>query len=333
MEKILVTIPKGHIRDTFLPPDTAARLETLGEVIWNDSERQLTEKELEEKIPDVTVLVTGWGTPGLSEAVLQKADALKIVAHTGGTVAKLTPFSVFERGIRVLSGNDIYAESVAESVIAYALTALRDIPKYQDQLLKDGWSHPDWYNEGLLDQPVGLVGFGAVARHTVKLLKPFRNPIKVWADFLTPADEEAWGIKKVTAEEVFSTSKIVSIHTSLTDETFHSINSRLLKLLPDGALFLNTARGSIVDEKALAEELKTGRIKAVLDVYETEPLPMDSPLRGLPNVTLIPHMGGPTIDRRKAVSDCLIDEIRRIAEGKEPLRLEISKEAAARMTR
>ena len=243
MEKLLVTIPKGHIRDTFLPPDTAARLETLGEVIWNDSERQLTEKELEEKIPGVTVLVTGWGTPGLSEAVLQKADALKIVAHTGGTVAKLTPFSVFERGIRVLSGNDIYAESVAESVIAYALTALRDIPKYQDQLLKDGWSHPDWYNEGLLDQPVGLVGFGAVARHTVKLLKPFRNPIKVWADFLTPADEEAWGIKKVTAEEVFSTSKIVSIHTSLTDETFHSINSRLLKLLPDGALFFKHRPG------------------------------------------------------------------------------------------
>lgn len=88
-----------------------------------------------------------------------------------------------------------------------------------------------------------------------------------------------------------------------------------------------------MDEKALAEELKTGRIKAVLDVYETEPLPMDSPLRELPNVTLIPHMGGPTIDRRKAVSDCLIDEIRRISEGKEPLRLEISKEAAARMTR
>ena len=64
-------------------------------------------------------------------------------------------------GTMTLDGNDIYAESVAESVIAYALTALRDIPKYRDQLLKDGWSHPDWYNEGLLDQPVGLVGFGA----------------------------------------------------------------------------------------------------------------------------------------------------------------------------
>ncbi len=244
--------------------------------------------------------------------MLAGADSLKIVAHTGGTVAGLAPLPVFDRGIRVLSGNDIYAESVAESVIAYALTALRDIPKFQNELLHDGWSHPGWYNEGLLDQSVGLIGFGAVARHTVKLLKPFRNPIKVWADFLTPEDEERWGIKKVTAEEIFTTCKIISLHTALTPETFHSIDRRLLEMIPDGAVFINTARGKIIDEAALTEELKKQRFKAVLDVYEQEPLPMDSGLRGLPNVTLIPHMGGPTIDRRKAVTECLISEIRRL---------------------
>ena len=104
-------------------------------------------------------------------------------------------------------------------------------------------------------------------------------------------------------------------------------------MIPDGAVFINTARGKIIDEAALTEELKKQRFKAVLDVYEQEPLPMDSGLRGLPNVTLIPHMGGPTIDRRKAVTECLISEIRRIDAGEEPQRLEISREAAARMTR
>ena len=333
MRKILVTIPKGIVRDTFIPPETAAHLAELGEVSWNETDRQFTPQELGDRLSGVEVLGTGWGTASLTEEVLAKADTLKIVAHTGGTVAGLTPFSVFEQGIRVLSGNDIYAESVAESVIAYALTALRDIPKFQEQLLRDGWSAPGWYNEGLLDQPVGLIGFGAVARHTVKMLAPFHTPIKVWADFLTPADEARWGIQKATAEEVFTTCKVISLHTSLTPETFHSINRRLLEMIPDGAVFINTARGKIIDEAALTEELKKQRFKAVLDVYEQEPLPMDSGLRGLPNVTLIPHMGGPTIDRRKAVTECLISEIRRIDAGEEPQRLEISREAAARMTR
>ena len=332
MRKIFVSVPVGSVRDTFFPPETAARLESLGEVVWNDKSRQLTPEELRDQLPGVEILVAGWGTAALTEEGLKYADALKVVAYTGGTVAGLTPLNVFQRGIRVLSGNDIFAESVAESVIAYALTALRDIPKYKEMMLKEGWSVSGWYNEGLLEQPVGLIGFGAVARHTVKLLAPFRTPIKVWADFLTEADEAAWGIKKATAEEVFTTCKVISLHTSLTPETYHSINRRLLEMIPDGAVFINTARGSIVDEAALTEELKKQRFKAVLDVYEKEPLPMDSGLRGLPNVTLIPHMGGPTIDRRKFVTEGLLDEICRLDQGMEPARLEISPEAAARMT-
>lgn len=332
MRKILVTVPEGIVRNTFFPPETIKRLESLGDVIWNDKGRQFTPEELRDALADVEVLMAGWGTARLTDEVLSKANALKTIAYTGGSVAGLTPFSVFQRGIRVLSGNDIFAESVAESVIAYALTALRDIPKYKEMMLRDGWSTPGWYNEGLLEQTVGLIGFGAVARHTVKLLAPFRTPIKVWADFLTEADEAAWGIKKVTAEELFTTCKVISLHTSLTPETYHSIDRRLLEMIPDGAIFINTARGSIVDEAALTEELKKQRFKAVLDVYEKEPLPMESGLRGLPNVTLIPHMGGPTIDRRKAVTEGLLDEICRLDAGEEPKRLEISPEAAARMT-
>ena len=204
MRKILVTIPKGIVRDTFIPPETGPHLAELGEISWNETDCQFTPEELRDRLPGVEVLITGWGTALLTEEVLAKADALKIVASTAGSVARLTPPFIFEQGIRVLSGNDIYAESVAESVIAYALTALRDIPKFQEQLLRDGWSTPGWYNEGLLDQPVGLIGFGAVARHTVKMLAPFHTPIKVWADFLTPDDEARWGIQKATAEEVFT---------------------------------------------------------------------------------------------------------------------------------
>lgn len=333
MRKILVAMPKGVVRDTFFPPETIARLETFGDIRWNDTESQYTPEELRDLLPGVEILVAGWGNTLLTDDVLAKADALKVIAYTGGSVAVLTPFSVFERGICVLSGNDVFAESVAESVIAYALTALRDIPKYSDLMQQGGWKNASSYNEGLIDQPVGLVGFGAVARHTVKMLAPFHTPLKVWADFLTPADEAEWGIKKVTAEEIFSTCKVISLHTSLTPETFHSIDRRLIQMIPDGAVFINTARGRIVDEAALTEELKKQRFKAVLDVYEKEPLPAESGLRGLPNVVLMPHMGGPTIDRRKAVTERLMDDLERFLAGERPQRMEITREAAARMTR
>ena len=98
-----------------------------------------------------------------------------------------------------------------------------------------------------------------------------------------------------------------------------------------GAVFINTARGSIVDEETLALLLAQGRFKAVLDVYQQEPLPMDSPLRGLPGVYLMPHMGGPTVDRRPHVTQRLLEELPRALAG-EPTFLDISKEAAARMT-
>ena len=110
------------------------------------------------------------------------------------------------------------------------------------------------------------------------------------------------------------------------------VNKRLLEMIPDGALFINTARGSIVDEEALIEELSKGRFKAVLDVFEKEPLPDDSKLRKLDNVMLIPHMAGPTVDRRRYVTLGLVDDIKAYFRG-EPMKNEISREYAAYMTR
>ena len=101
--------------------------------------------------------------------------------------------------------------------------------------------------------------------------------------------------------------------------------------MPDGALLVNTARGSVIDEQALADELCTGRISAVLDVFEEEPLPSDSRLRGLDNAVLIPHMGGPTGDRHEWVSLALIEDIKRFLSG-QPLVHTIGMDHAVRMT-
>ncbi len=329
--RLLVTIPEGEVRRTFIGPDEKAAIEALGEIVWNESGRNWSEEELAEQIPGIDVAITGWGSCAYSEKVLARADSLRCIAHTGGSVAGKATEAVYDRGIAVLSGNDLYARSVAESVIAYALYLLRDMGTFSSDLLQKGWSQPGWKNEGLLDQSVGLIGFGAVARHTANLLRAFGCKVKIFADHVTDEEAAGYGAQKATLEEILSSCKIVSLHMAKTPETFHFIGREQLGLLSPGSIFINTARGAIVDEAALADELATGRFRAALDVYEAEPLPMDSPLRKLPNVLLMPHMGGPTMDRRPFVTQAIAKAIPAAVRG-EQTNLTITRDMMRRMT-
>lgn len=329
---ILVTMPRGPVRDSFIPEPLACRLEAMGEARWNRTELQWSEERLMEEIGGAQVCLAGWGSAFFSERVLDRADALRVIAYTGGSVAPVAGEAVYDRGIRVLSGNELYAQSVAEGVVGYILAALRRIPEYARQLQEEGWSRPDWYNEGLIGQRVGLVGFGAVARYTARLLRAFNTQILICADHVSEQEAAGYGAVKATLPEIFSTCKVVSLHWAGTPETHHAIGEELLGLLRPDSLLVNTARGAIVDEAVLARMLRQRRFRAVLDVYETEPLPPDSPLRGLDNALLIPHMGGPTMDRRPLVTRALMDALPAALSG-EPTWLDVSREAMRRMTR
>jgi phosphoglycerate dehydrogenase-like enzyme len=170
------------------------------------------------------------------------------------------------------------------------------------------------------------------ARFLAEMLRPFRAKITAYDPYAGDEALASLGVERASLEEVVSKSKIISIHAARTPETYHMITRELLRSVRDGALLVNTARGSIVDEEALAGELATGRFKAVLDVFEDEPLPASSRLRGLSNAILMPHMAGPTVDRRKAVTLALIEDIKRFCEGR-PLKHSIDREYAMAMTR
>lgn len=124
----------------------------------------------------------------------------------------------------------------------------------------------------------------------------------------------------------------MSVHLANTPETYHKIDESLMHLLKPDSLLVNTARGVVIDEAAMAKLLRENRFRAILDVFEEEPLPMSSPLRGLENVLLIPHMGGPTIDRRPFVTDALLKVLPDALEGRETF-LDISRDAMHRMTK
>ena len=267
--------------------------------------------------------------------MLDHAPNLKIVAHLAGSVAWLVTQDVYDRGVKVIGANDNqFAESVAEGAVAYMLVAerrIKEIIKAMDKDRADAWNSV-MATHGLLDKTVGIVSFGAIAEHLVKMLQPFRCRIKVYSRTITDEKLKKYNLERASLEEIFSTCDIVSLHTAWNKHTENMINEDLLKLLKKGAVLINTARGKIIDEPALIRELKTKRFSAALDVYWQEPLPSDSELYDLDNVLLMPHRGGPTPDRYAYISSELIDEVYNYLESGAPLKNEITRERALSMT-
>ena len=328
--KILVSIPDGEVRDSFFSEEQRVRLERLGCVEWNANAEQYGEEELAEKLRGVDICISGWGNTPFHEKTLKYADKLKLIAHIGGSVRPMVGDAAFERGIRVCSGNRVFAESVAEGVLTYMLCSLRKIGEYEARMAAGEW--PSLIGtRGLLGRSVGLVGYGMIAEYLVKFLKPFGCRILVSSRHISEEELAAAGIEAASAEEIFRTCDIVSLHNSLTMRTKHSIGTELLNSMKDGALLVNTARGALIDEEALVSVLKERPVWAALDVYETEPLPMDSPLRDCERVLLMPHAAGPTADRRYAVTSYVLDDMERFLNG-ENLDCEIDFARAGTMT-
>ena len=330
--KIYVSVPQGKIVDTtFFTESARSYLEQHFEVAYSPLDRHPTAEELRQLAADADVLMIGWGHPMVDAAMLAGTN-IKILAHTGGSVADYADASLYRAGIRVISGNELYAESVAEGTLAYILMALRRLPEAADEVRSGGWALP-FFTEGLLDQTVGIIGMGAISRKLIKLLQLFRVKLKLYSSHaIDAAYLQANNAEQASLEDIFSTCKLVSLHSALNESTQGMITKAHFDLLQDGAIFLNTARGAIIREEDLIEALKENRFRAVLDVYCREPLAQDSPLRSLPNVYPIPHKAGPTDDRRPIVVMALADDILRFFRG-EQLRYEISARQALRMTK
>lgn len=330
--EILITIPQGVIKDSFITPQALHKLEELGTVLCNPTDNQLTSKKLSEMIKDIDVLITGWGTAKIDEIILANADKLKIIAHTGGTVGNLVDECVYQKGIKVLSGNNIYAKSVAEGCLCYIISSLRQIERYVNIVREGGWREDAFENKGLIGKKVGLVGFGAIAKYLVEMLHLFDTKTMVYSTYLSAEEAQAHGVAIASLDEIFETCDVISLHSSLTPKTQGMIGKELLSKIKQGALLVNTARGELIDEQELINQLKTGRFSAVLDVFTEEPLAYDNPLRTFPNVLPVPHMGGPTIDMRENVVISLSEDIRRFMNGEKMLN-EITAAHSNRMTR
>ena len=329
--RIFVSIPREtEVFNTFLSQEVRDYMAQYAEVVYTPLDRQIKAEELKKYAADCDVLMTGWGHPTISYEDIKDTN-IRLIAHTGGSVGSLVDASIYDHGIRVISGNLMYAESVAEGTIAYMLMGLRSLPDYVNSVRNGNWKLGNDYTKGLLDRTVGLIGLGTISTFLVKKMQIFNVKIKMYSEYPIP-DElvQNYGVQPVSLNEALQCD-IVSLHNAMNERNRNLIGAEQFQLIRDGALFINTARGHIVDEAAMIEALKQNRFKAVLDVYYNEPLEQDSLLRSLPNVYCIPHLAGPTHDRRPVITMRLVDNIC-LFEKNEPMPLEISKQYFARMT-
>lgn len=332
--KALVAIRKDKVFDTFFTKENIELAESLGKIVWVDTAKETVE-DIKAKIKDCDTYITCWGSPALMPEILECAPKLKLLTHLGSTVAPVVCDEVYNRGIKVISGFDYFSKSTAEGTVAYMLAAVRNIPFYNDRLKdKRIWRETDDYTDSVIYKKVGLVGYGGVGKYVAKMLSTFDVDMKVSARRELPAeDKELYGFTQCSMEEIFETCDIISIHLAYNNATHHMIGEELLSKIKKGALLVNTARGAVIDETAMIKHLEKGDFYAALDVYESEPINMDNSMLDLPNVLMLPHQAGVTVNLRAVLTRDLLKESADFIDNNIPVKNEILASKATSMSK
>jgi phosphoglycerate dehydrogenase-like enzyme len=284
-----------QLRREFFRAEDRTRLATCGEVAISPSPLDHGTPEAGALLQSAEVLVTGWETAVIDESVLMHAPHLRAVIHTAGSVRTYVTQDVFRHQVRVSSQTAANSEPVAEYTVAMIMLAgkatLRAARLYAKTRapVDRAAQFPD---VGLFGRRVGLIGLSRISRRVISLLRPFDIEVLVHSRHLTPEEATALGVRSVSLKELLSTCEVVSLHSASLPRTRHLLGAGELALLQDGSTFINTARGSIVDQDALIAELATGRIDAILDVADPDVTVPTSPLWDMPNVILTPHFAG-----------------------------------------
>ncbi|MFJ8629490.1 hydroxyacid dehydrogenase [Streptomyces sp. NPDC093568] len=302
------------------PPEVLARLRESVDIDPAFVAEDFTDPGLADALARTEILVTGWGCPRLDAAALDAVPKLRAVLHSAGSVKGLATPELWRRGITVTSAAVANAVPVAEYTLAMILLAGKDLFAARDRLRTErafpGWGLvPGIGNHG---RRVGVIGASRIGRKVIELLRPFDLVPTLTDPYVDEAGAAALGVPLLPLEELLRTSDVVTVHAPETPETRHLIGPGELALMPDGAVLINTARGTLLDHEALIAELRTGRLSAILDVTDPEPLPADSPLYDLPNAYLTPHLAGSQGNEAARLGLAVVAEAARLVAGEEP---------------
>ncbi|MFE6736500.1 hydroxyacid dehydrogenase [Microbacterium sp. NPDC057650] len=276
------------------PPAVLAELRTIADVIDPLPLPDLDSARALRVLAETEILITGWGTPRVDPTIAEKAPGLRAIVHAAGTVRLFLDPTVFDLGIRVSSCASANAIPVAEFAFASTVFGLKRASRFAAQLrdtkaIRDVRPMPQI---GAYRVVIGVIGASRVGRELLRMLRALDAKVLLSDPYVTPARAAELGAELVDLDELCRRSDAVTVNAPLTDLTAGMIGARELSLMRDGTVIVNTARGALIDTPALTAELVSGRLDAYLDVVHPEPLPADSPLYGLPNVVITPHIAG-----------------------------------------
>ncbi|WP_406385725.1 hydroxyacid dehydrogenase [Streptomyces sp. NBC_01618] len=271
-------------------------------------------------------VVTSWSTVPFRPQEL-RGSRLGLAAHSAGSVRRLYPRELLAQGPRLTQGGAAaMAPAVAEMALTLTLALLRNLHHHDRGL----WTGKGWADarrpelgQALSERRVGLVGLSRTGSCYARMVKALgTSAVRAYDPYADPEAAAALGVETVGLEELFGSCDVIAVHAPATPETRHLVGRRQLAMLPDGAVLVNTARSWVVDQEALLSEVVPGRLRAGLDVFDSEPLPSSSPFLGLPNVIVTPHVAGGTSEARSAQGRTVVDELARFFAG-EPLAHEV----------
>ncbi|MFI5916236.1 hydroxyacid dehydrogenase [Dactylosporangium sp. NPDC051541] len=304
-------------RDGAFPPDVLDRLCRLVDIDPALTVTSFGDPAAVAALGRAEILISGWGCPHIDAAVLDLAPRLRACVHAAGTIKKLLDPVVFSRGLTVSTAAAANAVPVAEYTVAMLVLGSKQAftrgRRYAAEQRGDGSTAT-----GLLGCTVGIIGASRIGRLVLERLATYDVRPLLYDPHITAAEAARLGAELVDLDTLCRRSDLLSIHAPSLPETRHLIDARRLALLRDGAVLVNTARGALVDTEALTRQCATGRISAILDVTEPEPLPAGHPLLRLDNVFVTPHIAGAQGRELRRLGEFATAEIDRLLRG-EPL--------------
>lgn len=338
--KVLFNLPPSTIERCFRKSDLArlaaahemvlpdfaaggafAELAAKGRLTGDTPEVAALKAFVRKHLADAEAMVTGWGMIPLSAEDVAAAKKLRAIVHSAGSVKTLVPEEAWKRGVRVGTCNGALAIGVAETTLGMILCGLKGFFPSRDWTRAGNWHDPKLGTaREVVREPfgltVGVISASKVGLHVLKLLRAFELEVLLYDPFMKPERAKELGAALVSLEELAKRSDVVTLHAPNLPATRHMLKREHFRAMKDGAVFINTARGAIVDEAAMVEELKGGRIFAFLDVTDPEPPAKDSPLRSLPNVVLTPHLAGHASNGCFRQGRSAVDQVLEFASGK-----------------
>lgn len=302
------------------------RLETVADVVSRHAFSNFDDASGAAALGEADILLAAWGAPPLTAARLARAPRLQMVAYAAASIRKITTPAFWARGIPITSAVSAMAVPVAEFTFAAIIMCAKDVFRLRDahRLSRgaDGFGARMGLGAdhiGNYRRRIGIVGASRTGRLVIGMLVRAGFDVGVYDPFLCEDEAQALGVTRMALADLLAWSHTVSLHAPILPETRHMIGTKELALMADNAVVINTARGWLIDHQALERELVSGRLRALIDTPDPEPLPPESVLYHLPNVVLTPHIAGAQGNELRRLSDLAITEVERFVAGLPPL--------------